>query len=43
MNDFMTEHQLRPLIDRVFPFEEAAQAYEHMASGRHMGKIVITL
>ena len=43
MNAFIASHGLRPLIDRVFPFEEAAAAYAHMASGRHMGKIVITL
>ena len=43
MNEFLTEHQLRPVIDRVFTFEEAAAAYEYLESGAHMGKIVITL
>ena len=43
MNDFISEHQLRPVIDRVFRFEEAPAAYEYMASGSHLGKIVIEL
>ncbi len=43
MNEFLTKHQLRPVIDRVFAFEEAPDAYEYMESGAHMGKIVITL
>ncbi len=43
MNAFLVEHELRPVIDRVFPFEEAAAAYAYMDSGAHLGKIVITL
>jgi len=43
MNAFLVEHQLHPIIDRVFPFEEAAAAYEYMESGAHLGKIVIAL
>lgn len=43
MNEFFIEHQLHPVIDRVFSFEEAPQAYEYMESGAHFGKIVITL
>ena len=43
MNEFLVEHQLRPVIDRVFPFEEAAAAYEYMESGAHLGKIVVRL
>jgi len=43
MNEFLVEHQLRPVIDRVFPFEEAPAAYAYMESNAHLGKIVITL
>ncbi len=43
MNAFLTEHRLRPVIDRVFPFEEAPAAYAYMESNAHLGKIVITL
>ena len=43
MNAIITEHRLRPVIDRVFTLEDAPAAYEHMASGSHLGKIVIAL
>jgi NADPH:quinone reductase-like Zn-dependent oxidoreductase len=41
MNRAITLHQLRPVIDRVFPFSNAVEAYKHMESGAHFGKIVI--
>jgi NADPH:quinone reductase-like Zn-dependent oxidoreductase len=43
MNAFIREHDIHPLIDRVFEFEEAPAAYEHMEGGDFMGKIVIRL
>jgi len=43
MNRFMTEHKIRPLIDKVFPFEEAPQAFDLMDNGSYLGKIVIKL
>lgn len=41
MNDFFTQHAIHPAIDRVFGFGEAAEAYAHLASGSHFGKVVI--
>ena len=41
MNRFITQHKIRPVVDRVFPFEEAAQAFEFMDNGSYFGKIVI--
>ncbi len=35
--------QVHPIIDRVFPFEEAAAAYHRLESQTHVGKIVIRL
>jgi NADPH:quinone reductase-like Zn-dependent oxidoreductase len=35
--------KIEPVIDRVFPFAEAAKAYEHLASGKHFGKVVISI
>src|SRR5262249_3826279 len=32
---------VKPVIDKVFPFDEAQAAYQHMASAAHFGKIVI--
>ena len=33
--------KLTPVIDRVFAFEDAARAFEHMQSGAHFGKVVV--
>jgi putative PIG3 family NAD(P)H quinone oxidoreductase len=35
--------RLRPVIDRVFPLEEAAAAHARMESGEHVGKIVLEM
>ncbi len=43
MNRFLSEKQLHPVIDRIFPFAQAAEAYTHLASGSHFGKVVIEL
>jgi NADPH:quinone reductase-like Zn-dependent oxidoreductase len=41
MNEAFAEAKLRPVVDRVFGFDEARQAFEFMASGSHFGKIVV--
>jgi NADPH:quinone reductase-like Zn-dependent oxidoreductase len=43
LNAFVAEHKVHPIIDRVFPFAEAREAYAHLRSGAHFGKVVITL
>ncbi len=43
LNRAATQHTLKPVIDRVFPFAEARAAYEHLQSGKHFGKVVIAL
>ena len=43
LNRAVTQHHLKPVIDRVFPFAEASAAYEHLQSGKHFGKVVIAL
>ena len=43
LNRAVTQHHLKPVIDRVFPFAEAIAAYEHLQSGKHFGKIVIAI
>lgn len=32
---------IKPVIDRVYEFDEAPAAFEHLASGGHFGKVVI--
>ncbi|RMH16039.1 MAG: NAD(P)-dependent alcohol dehydrogenase [Acidobacteria bacterium] len=34
-------HRLEPVIDRVFPFDEAPDALRYLAGGEHFGKIVV--
>jgi NADPH:quinone reductase-like Zn-dependent oxidoreductase len=34
---------MRPVIDREFAFERAADAYAHLKSGEHLGKVMIRL
>ncbi len=41
LNDFLTQHRIRPVIDRVFPFTEAREAFAYLHSARHFGKVVI--
>jgi NADPH:quinone reductase-like Zn-dependent oxidoreductase len=41
MNSAIAVNKIKPVIDRVFAFDEAQTAYQHMASGAHFGKIVI--
>lgn len=43
MNAFIGKHGIKPVIDKVFPFEESPAAYDHLASGSHFGKVVIRL
>jgi NADPH:quinone reductase-like Zn-dependent oxidoreductase len=42
MNQAIALHQLHPVIDRVFPFEQAPEALRYMESGAHFGKIALT-
>jgi NADPH:quinone reductase-like Zn-dependent oxidoreductase len=43
MNAFIARHKLKPVIDRVFAFEDAPAAFEYLESGSHFGKVVISL
>jgi NADPH:quinone reductase-like Zn-dependent oxidoreductase len=41
MNRAIALHRLRPVVDRVFAFDQAAEALRYLASGAHFGKVVI--
>jgi NADPH:quinone reductase-like Zn-dependent oxidoreductase len=43
MNRLICQHNLKPVIDKTFAFEETQQALEYMESGSHFGKIVIKI
>jgi NADPH:quinone reductase-like Zn-dependent oxidoreductase len=35
--------ELRPILDRVYPWEQARAAFERLARGEQLGKVVVTL
>lgn len=43
MNRAIALHAIQPVIDRVFPFEAARDAYRHLESQAHLGKVVIRI
>jgi NADPH:quinone reductase-like Zn-dependent oxidoreductase len=43
MNRAIAAHRIEPVIDRVFDFENAADAYRHQTGQTHLGKVVIRI
>jgi NADPH:quinone reductase-like Zn-dependent oxidoreductase len=43
MNRAIAMHQMRPVVDRVFPFAEAKEAFEFVMSGAHFVKVCIAI
>jgi NADPH:quinone reductase-like Zn-dependent oxidoreductase len=43
MNRAIVLNGLRPMIDRVFPFEQARAAFHHLHAAGHVGKVVISV
>jgi NADPH:quinone reductase-like Zn-dependent oxidoreductase len=43
MNKAIKLNGIKPVVDKVFPCENAADAYRHLNSGDFIGKIVLTL
>jgi NADPH:quinone reductase-like Zn-dependent oxidoreductase len=41
MNVAIATNKIKPVIDRMFGFDEVQAAYAHMAAGAHFGKIVV--
>lgn len=41
LNRALSALEIRPIVDRVFAFDDARAAYEYLASGAHFGKVVI--
>jgi len=35
--------RLKPVVDRVFPLEQARQAHEYLAKGEQFGKVVLAI
>ena len=43
MNRLISQHSLKPVIDKTFAFDEAKDALKHMESASHFGKIVVKI
>lgn len=41
MNRAIEINNIKPVVDKVFDFDDAKSAYEYMQSGKHFGKVVI--
>ncbi|KAF9517256.1 hypothetical protein BS47DRAFT_1314540, partial [Hydnum rufescens UP504] len=40
---FMTEHNIHPVIDKVFDFDHVVDAFAYQSNGPYMGKVVISI
>jgi len=43
MNEAISINKMHPIVDKVFPFDEAADAYAYQLAGKHFGKVVIAV
>ena len=43
MNRAIAASGLKPVIDRVFPFDQAPEALRHLQAAGHVGKVVISV
>jgi len=43
MNRAIEAHEIKPLVDKVFSFKEAREAYAYQWSGAHAGKVVVRI
>jgi NADPH:quinone reductase-like Zn-dependent oxidoreductase len=41
MNQAVAEHRLKPVIDRIFGFDEVPAALRHLETGAHFGKVCV--
>ncbi|KAH9931610.1 NAD-P-binding protein [Epithele typhae] len=43
MNRLISAAKIKPVIDKVFPFEQLKESYEYLWSQQHVGKVVVTM
>ena len=41
MVEFYRKHEIRPVVDKVFSFDKADEAFKYLNSGEHFGKVVV--
>lgn len=40
---YLADQQIKPIIDRTFPFDQVKAAHEYMESNKNIGKIILTV
>jgi NADPH:quinone reductase-like Zn-dependent oxidoreductase len=43
LSRLVSQRNIKPVVDRVFDVHQAREAYQHLASGNHFGKVVISV
>ncbi|EME50225.1 hypothetical protein DOTSEDRAFT_68935 [Dothistroma septosporum NZE10] len=43
MIKFYAEHEIHPVVDKVFTFDQAKEGLKYLASGGHFGKVVVKI
>ena len=43
MVKIVDQHEIVPVVDRVFDLQNGAQAIDYMSEGNHFGKIVLKI
>ena len=43
MVNLFEKHRIRPVLDRSYPLEQAAEAFNRMKEGRQFGKIILKI
>ena len=43
LNRIIERHEIKPVVDEVFKFDEAVEAFERIESGKQFGKVVIVV
>jgi NADPH:quinone reductase-like Zn-dependent oxidoreductase len=43
MADAIAASRMKPVVDRIFSFDQVKQAFAHMESGAHFGKVAIAI
>lgn len=43
IKEMVEARTIRPVIDLVYPFEDAVKAFEYLATGRAQGKVIVSL
>ncbi len=43
MNEFISTHNIHPVIDREYSFDQSIGAIKSIATGQHFGKLAINI